>query len=854
MRYFFTVLLCALLWPLAGVFAAVIKGKVTDDKGEPLPFATVYVKGSTIGTAANAQAEYNFSLGPGNHTIICQYIGYQQTTFRLDVKGDETITHNFSLREQSLTMNSVVVKANAEDPAYAIIRKAIKRRKFHQEQVRAFQTSIYMKAVIRNRSLPKTIFGAEINGKDLAEAGGGGADSTKLGVIYLSEQEADYYSRGAKERTIIRSVRESGNPNGVGISRMPPVVSFYDNNVNPLWNLSERGFISPISDGALNFYRYRYEGEFIENGHTINKIAVIPKRDYEPLFSGTIYIVEKDWAVHSLNLTLTKRSNLQELDTLHIRQTYLPLAKDTWVIKNQVQLPTLRVFGFDFAAYFIAVYDGQKVNEPIPDSLFENKVVSSYLSEAQDKDTTHWKEMRAVPLEDDEKQDYHKRDSVYARITSPAYLDSMRRVRNKFRVGDILTGGVYYSSKGNKQTFKTNSLLDGLLHFNTVEGLMVGPRVWFTQKVDSYRYISNVVAMRYGFRNTHFNLHDKLSYRIYDPHWLQRRWDIGIEGGKYVFQFNPRSSMTQLYNTFTTLTEGRNLYKIYERYTAAAFVERKVGNGWNWKLKAGFQQRIPLSNTTFYTWANKDKTQWTDNVPTELSGYLWEKHNAVLAKAEISYQPGVRYIQYPRFKSPVSSIWPVFTATYEKGIPGLLNSKVDFDKWKFSITDYVNMKLLGSIEYNLALGGFLNKNYVSLPDMMHVADNRLVLAAPYLQSFQLAPYYRFSNIAPLYAEGHIEYNLNGLLSNKVPLLKKARWNIVTGSNTLFISDKDYYTEVFVGIDNLGFKIFRFFRIDAVRGWDDTRKTFSGIRIGIDAAALSGMGGVVIDSDTENFDW
>src|SRR5690606_15735929 len=99
-----------------------------------------------------------------------------------------------------------------------------------------------------------------------------------------------------------------------------------------------------------------------------------------------------------------------------------------------------------------------------------------------------------------------------------------------------------------------------------------------------------------------------------------------------------------------------------------------------------------VSNTTFYTWANNNPEKWTDNTPAPLASMLWEVHNAVLFKAGISYQPGYKFIQYPKFKSPVSSIWPRFTLMYEKGIPGILNSKTDFDKWRFQVEDYVNMK------------------------------------------------------------------------------------------------------------------------------------------------------------------
>lgn len=850
-RIYYT-LLCAILLAPLQLYAGVLKGKVTDGNGQPLPHATVYIKGTTMGTAANANAEYNLVLEPGTYNVLCQYMGFQRATYNVTIKADETVTYNFSLREQSLKMEDIVVKADAEDPAYAIIRKAIGKRKFHKEQVAKFQSSIYMKAVLRNRDMPEKIFGINISEEDLSDAGGGGADSNKLGVLYLSEQEADYYSDGKRDRTVIRSVRESGNPNGVGISRLPPVVSFYDNNVNPLWGLSERGFVSPISEGALNFYKYKYRGEFIQDNHVINKITVTPKRAYEPLFYGTIYIVDEDWAIWGLDLTLTQRSNLTQLDTLRIKQNYLELEKDTWIIKSQVQYPTLALFGFEFTGNFVTVYDKQKINQPIPDSLFDNKVISSYLKDANEKDTAHWKEARPVPLEEDEIEDYQKRDSSYNAYTSPEYRDSMRRRRNRVSVTDIISGGFYHATKEYKTTIRSNHLLNGLVTFNNVEGIAVTPKIWTTHRIDSATYFYSTMGGRYGFGNTHLNGFGRFSIRHYDRSWLTRNWEAGIEGGKYIYQFNPNSTVESIYNTVSVLLYGRNLLKLYERYTAAAFYRQDFGNGWRVNLKGGFQRRLPVSNSTYYTWANKER--WEPNTPAPLQNNAWEVHNAALVKAAIAYRPGTKYVQYPKFRSPVRSDWPEFMFSYEKGIPGILNSKTDFDKWRFGVSDYVGMKLFGSLEYNLAVGGFLNSNYVSLPDMMHIADNELFLSSPYLSGFQLAPYYLYSNKAELYAEAHVEYNLNGLLTNKIPLFRQAQWNLVLGNNTLFINENNYYTEAFVSIDNLGYKIFRFLRVDFIYGWDHTGQTRTGIRLGIDANALGGIGGVSIEEDSDKFEW
>ncbi len=311
--------------------AGVLKGRATDNTGAVLPFATVYVQGSTQGTTANEKGEYALTLSPGTYKVSCQYMGYKQNLYSVTIAGDETVTHNFSLEDQSYEMKAVTVKANDEDPAYAIIRKAIKRRKFHLQQVRTFQTSIYMKGAFRNRKMEaNNILTMKVDDKEKKEVSKGmGLDSNGKGVLYLCEEEADYFSNGKKSHTVIKSVRESGDPNGLGMSQMPSVVTFYENNVTVMGGVNPRGFVSPISDNAIHYYKYKYEGEYRENGRVIDKIKVIPRRQYEPLFSGTIYIVEDDWAIQSLNMVAVQKYGLEMLDTMRVEQVFLPLAKDT---------------------------------------------------------------------------------------------------------------------------------------------------------------------------------------------------------------------------------------------------------------------------------------------------------------------------------------------------------------------------------------------------------------------------------------------------------------------------------------------------------------------------------------------
>ncbi|HQW27189.1 MAG TPA: carboxypeptidase-like regulatory domain-containing protein, partial [Saprospiraceae bacterium] len=49
-----------------------IKGKVVDVSGEPLPFASIGVMGTSQGVASNVEGEYILALAPGKHKVRFQ--------------------------------------------------------------------------------------------------------------------------------------------------------------------------------------------------------------------------------------------------------------------------------------------------------------------------------------------------------------------------------------------------------------------------------------------------------------------------------------------------------------------------------------------------------------------------------------------------------------------------------------------------------------------------------------------------------------------------------------------------------------------------------------------------------------
>ena len=140
----------------------------------------------------------------------------------------------------------------------------------------------------------------------------------------------------------------------------------------------------------------------------------------------------------------------------------------------------------------------------------------------------------------------------------------------------------------------------------------------------------------------------------------------------------------------------------------------------------------------------------------------------------------------------------------------------------------MNFKMAGDFHYRVSLGGFLNNKRVEIPDLQHYNGNQTIYNSKYLNSFQLASYYQYSNDANFYVLAHVEHHFNGLLTNKIPLLNTLKWNLVAGANTFYVNKSENYFEVFAGLEN----ILKLIRVDFVMANQTANANKYGIRIGL----------------------
>lgn len=99
-----------------------LKGKVIDfNTNEPLPGATVILKGTTKGGATDFKGEYQINLVPeGKQTFIVSYLGYVALEESTEIEANKVNILNFKLVSDNKILGEVVVKGNLEGQEKAL--------------------------------------------------------------------------------------------------------------------------------------------------------------------------------------------------------------------------------------------------------------------------------------------------------------------------------------------------------------------------------------------------------------------------------------------------------------------------------------------------------------------------------------------------------------------------------------------------------------------------------------------------------------------------------------------------------------------------------------------------------------
>ena len=737
-------------------YGLILKGTVTDQFNAPLAFVTVFEKGSTNGVLTNQNGNYTLELRPGNHTIVFQLTGYRAKSEQIQIQKDMLL--NISLVEDTFELKEIRVAAGAEDPAYPMIRSAQKKRTYYLNQVKSFSCDVYIKGLQRIVKYPKKIMGKEIILDNILD--------TATGIAYLSESYSKFYfKKPDKIKETLISSKVSGRNNAFTFNQATDILfNFYENVIQ--FGFSQRGLLSPISSTCFMNYRYKFIGSFLENGVWVNKIKVIPKRDSDPCFSGYIYICDSTWRIYSAELMVTKQNQIKFVDTVKISQIFLPVNDSVWMpFTNKFEFK-FNFLGFYGDGYFNGINSNYVLN-PETSSRFFNGEEWHVNEDANKRTEAYWDSLRPVPLTELEKRDYQKKDSLNKIWESKRYKDSLDKKLNKFKLINFFQGYEFRNSW--KQYYlRISPPVTGFL-FNTVQGLNVSTEISFSKRNNETRKeFTSFLNPSYGFSSEKLYVYGGLSYS-YNPKKLS---SFSVSGGKQLAQINEARPISGFANTLYSLLDKTNYMKLFEKDYVEIRWKNELLNGILLTLGTEFSERTPLINQSNFTFTKKTKV-YTSNNPQNPSddSFPFERSR----KAELFVQVRLRlfqkYYTLPNRKITMGSKFPELRISYRKALPGIASSDVSFDFISVTVSDKFDLKRWGKGQILLRGGKFLNTGKMLFIDYKHFNGNQTVFSSFEADKFQLMNYYSNST-NEAFVEGWFEHNFSGLLTGRLPLLKK----------------------------------------------------------------------------------
>ncbi len=793
-----------------------IKGKVIDEYNAELPFVNIYIDGTSTGTTANADGEFVLTLKESKDIVLTfQTLGYKTHHEKIDM-NTAVSELKVKMKSENIQIQEVVIKAKSKDPAYAIIKEAIKKRKENLENIQSYSADVYIKANVKMLQIPKKL-PFFINKKDFP-------DSSDLGIIYLSESVAKYYfQRPDKKKEQMIASRVAGTKTGFSWNRVEDVfINFYEQSIS-IGFYSERPFISPIGNGALLNYKYNYLGTFYDNNKPVHKIKVMPRRKGDPLFNGEIYISEENYQIYSCDFYVTKDAQIEFADTVHMKQEMVRVNDSIFMPMQMQVFSNFKLFGFAAKDFNSASISNYTLNKPFPKKFFGNEVFRIE-EEANKKDTMYWTGMRPSILSEEESKHYNKSDSILQKKETKEYKDSVSKAERKPGFG---IEGFRMTNRETGLTIRTNSLLD-IFEYNTIEGIRGRLNFYYDKRDRETRVIKNLNAfIRYGFDSKEWFSGGQYYYR-FNP---KKGQSFRIKAGKFITQYNSHEPISDLLNTNYTLFNKENFQKLYAKTGISVTYNHELVNGLFSNFNVQFHQRSALVNKSFYYWFGKEDKHFTSNDPLNPIQYnekpAFEKHQIAHVQIGLKWIPFAKYETYPTFKRMLDTKWPELSFFYKKGI-GMGNLKVNYDQLEAGIGKDLELRAFGKFSFDVMAGIFMNNENMNFIDYKHFSGNQTLFlmnrensdvpgisTRTNMTEFHGLSYYDYST-NDRYLEIHASHNFRGFFIGKIPLLRKTKIYEVAGINALYTPGKNYM-EAFVGAD----KLLKFFRFDVGTSFQNT---------------------------------
>ncbi len=396
--------------------------------------------------------------------------------------------------------------------------------------------------------------------------------------------------------------------------------------------------------------------------------------------------------------------------------------------------------------------------------------------------------------------------------SSEAYRDSVDSARNRLSIRDVLIGGYTHQNSVEDRFWGIHSLARAV-GFNTVEGwrFRFNPYLQNDFKKGGYRYYS--LEARYGLASK--DPYFKAEFRTKSDPLHSELWSL--EAGVTVRELNRTEPLPEWLNSIYSLTRQRNYLKLYKSRFVEGRYRREWSNGLYGTFKVGWEDRAIPPNRTSQTWFPRKDVRYTPNRfhPSSL-----EAPSKVLrASLDWTLWPAQEYELYPNDKRVTGTPYPELYGRFEGALP-LGEDWAEYGQVELGFGESFDLGLGGHMRVDLYGGDFLfRKERLAIMDREHFRGNRTLWmhsaeegqgmdpwGSHRLRSFHTLPYYARST-KERYGAAHLQHRFQGMLLNKLPLIRKLNWHVLAGGNGLYTQDQGNYAEAYIGIENI-FKVLR----------------------------------------------
>lgn len=783
-----------------------VSGRVVDAAtGEGMPDVRVQFQYSKIGVLTDSLGFYVLQTYYATDSVT-----YFMPEFKLvtkAVKKDREQLIDVKLTESISDITEVTIKPPDEFPSTTLHKKVIAHKDANnKEKLSSYEYELYNKIQIDLNNIGDKFKDRDIVKRldlvmDYLDSVDGG--KTYLPVI-LSENisQFSYKNNPKKKRELVSATRISGIENlqlNQFLGEMYLDFNIYDNYLN----IFQKAFISPVANFARNYYKFYLEDSMFIDNNWCYKLRFAPKRTGDMTFEGEMWINDTTYAVKSFKAKLSPWANINYVQDMYLEHHFDQVRPEVWMLTEEKMILDLKVTkGTKLYGFYGRKYSSRKnfvINKDRPEDFYKSDFTVELADSAKIRDRNYWITHRHIPLNEqengiDQMVDSLNQDPFFKFLKNSTYM----LATGYYPIGKIELGSIY-----------------SLISVNPVEKFRTGLAIR-TSNAFSKR-IEFGGRLYYGFGDERFKY--GLTTRInITP---KKRGLLIFYGNRDIEQIGISPTAAAVGSTFSSLLRTGPLDKLTFVDKAGINLEKDFGK--DFVIFGGFEWKeyTPLGLATYER-------------RNELGGLDTIRH---VQSSEVTLR--FRWCKDEEFisgnfdRTTLPSKFPILSIQGIFGIKGVFGSDYNYQKLEFALEHNRNVGVLGRLRYGLNAGVVLGT--VAYPFLkVHEGSQSYWL---YTNSFNRMSYFEF--ISDRYVGGFIEQHWQGLLFDRIPLIKKLKWRLVTTGRITYgaISPRHNeamiipsftkqfgnipYAEASVGIEN----IFKLGRVDLV--WRITH-LYSGI--------------------------